>query len=209
MSEYIRYDDSNFLGSHINNAAEQMIAKANETGANYSLKFNGTDLYAHPGDTVDAAVDDWDKRGREAHEAWKLSPEGIEYARKEAIRVAERDAEIARRRQYWIDNPLPDPPFQMSDPDGWAECVAANGEDEHTYGGCGIVFAKRWACMMERDMAAGMTVSETAKLRQFEADVENQMTGFQWGCALSILCQVWKHGDDLRAWREADRKGAA
>lgn len=202
MPEYIRYDDGNFLGMHVNSAAAQMLEKANATGANYSLSFNGCDVLAHPGDTTEGIVADWDKRRDEAHAIWKASPEGQEYYRQEAIRKAERAAEIERRREYWRNNPVE--PFALKDADGWAQCVAANSDGG--YGEYALNYARQWACMMERDIAAGMTVAETATLRQHEADAEMQMSGFQWGCALSILTQVWEHGDELREWREAEKR---
>lgn len=52
-------------------------------------------------------------------------------------------------------------------------------------------------------MAAGATVIDCAKAASHEADVE-AITGFMYGCAVSILAKAWKHGDELRRWHNLD-----
>ena len=57
---------------------------------------------------------------------------------------------------------------------------------------------------MEREIKNGAQVNDIAEETSNEADKEG-ITGFQYGCALSILIQVWAHGAELKKWREAQR----
>lgn len=88
------------------------------------------------------------------------------------------------------------PTFTASDAGGWAKTVAANTDP---YGRAGVRFAARWASEMERRMAEGSTLAAVAHDASVWADDEG-ITGFMYGCAVSILSQVWTHGDALRRW---------
>lgn len=48
-------------------------------------------------------------------------------------------------------------------------------------------------------MAEGSTLAAVAHDASVWADDEG-ITGFMYGCAVSILSQVWTHGDALRRW---------
>lgn len=44
-------------------------------------------------------------------------------------------------------------------------------------------------------------VVDNANRLSHEADVEG-ITGFMYGCAVSILSQYWKYGEELRKWNK-------
>ena len=49
-----------------------------------------------------------------------------------------------------------------------------------------------------------MTVIEkNADRLSHEADIEG-ITGFMYGCAVSILAQCWKYGEELRKWNNRE-----
>lgn len=87
-------------------------------------------------------------------------------------------------------------PFNTSNPEGWQKTVDNNSDG---YGACGVRFAARWANYMERELATGAKLSDVADKASHEADKEG-ITGFMYGCAVSILSQVWTHGEELRRW---------
>lgn len=56
---------------------------------------------------------------------------------------------------------------------------------------------------MEGRIAKGETVAVCAKEMSHLADTEG-ITGFMYGCAVSILSQVWVHGEELRRWHNIE-----
>jgi len=92
-------------------------------------------------------------------------------------------------------------PFSIANTDGWNKTLEANTDG---YGAAGLRYAARWANYMEKEIANGNQLSDIAEQTSSEADKEG-ITGFQYGCALSILTQVWAHGAELKKWKEAQR----
>lgn len=78
----------------------------------------------------------------------------------------------------------------------WDKCKANNSDP---YGGAVITYLQRWADYMERDMAHGKALEDIAKPTSHEAN-EEQITGFMYGAAVSILARCWEHGEQLRRW---------
>ena len=60
-------------------------------------------------------------------------------------------------------------------------------------------YAERWANLMEERMAIGIDFGTMANNASRDANTEG-ITGFMYGCAVSILSQVWFHGEELRKW---------
>lgn len=105
--------------------------------------------------------------------------------------------------------------MRFKDEEGWLKSVEANTDP---YGAAIIRYAERWANLMEDRMASLLEgritpensqealladpsplVSEVAKQTSHDADTEG-ITGFMYGCAVSILSQVWYYGEALRRW---------
>ena len=82
----------------------------------------------------------------------------------------------------------------------WDKTVAANDDP---YGKAGVSYTQRWAEMMEAKLEAGEKLEDIADKTSHEADTEG-ITGFMYGCAVSILSQVWEHGEELRRWHNKD-----
>jgi len=82
----------------------------------------------------------------------------------------------------------------------WQKTVAANFDP---YGIAVVQYTQRWVELMEEQISAGMSVAEIAKETSHKADTEG-ITGFMYGCAVSILSQVWEHGEELRQWHNLD-----
>jgi len=89
---------------------------------------------------------------------------------------------------------------QLKDPETWQKYVEINDDD---YGSAVLRYAEEWANLMEKQMAAGATLEQIAKQTSHEADTEG-ITGFMYGCTVSILADVWEHGELLRKWHNLD-----
>lgn len=88
----------------------------------------------------------------------------------------------------------------ISDKESWDACVNANKD----FYGSGVVrYAEKWAELMESRIDSGDTVGDCAKATSHDADTEG-ITGFMYGCAVSILSKVWKYGEELRKWHNLD-----
>lgn len=90
--------------------------------------------------------------------------------------------------------------MRLIDKEGWEKTVAVNDDP---YGKAGVSFAERWANLMEARIANGERLADIAQATCREADTEG-ITGFMYGCAVSILSKVWAHGEELRRWHNLD-----
>ena len=90
--------------------------------------------------------------------------------------------------------------MKLRDSETWEKGLANNTDD---YGACGYRFAESWANLMEGRIANGETVADCAKETSHEADTEG-ITGFMYGCAVSVLSVVGEHGEELRRWHNLD-----
>ena len=90
--------------------------------------------------------------------------------------------------------------FSGDDHPDWLKTVEANQDG---YGAAVMSYASRWANLMEQRMADGTALSVCAEKTSHDADTEG-ITGFMYGCAVSILARVWKHGEALRCWHNLD-----
>ena len=79
--------------------------------------------------------------------------------------------------------------------------------NQDSYGLAVYTYAKRCAELLEKDIEengdAKTAIVVNAKKRSFEADVEG-ITGFMYGCAVSILSEVWEYGEILRRWHNKE-----
>jgi hypothetical protein len=90
--------------------------------------------------------------------------------------------------------------MELKNVEGWVKSKAANTDP---YGGAVISYVENWANLVERDIAAGKKLEDVAKATSHEADTDG-ITGFMYGAAVSVLAQVWVHGDALRRWHNLD-----
>lgn len=177
-------------GEDVSETARRMVALAKKSKGVVKAKFNDIELTANPDSKANDIVKFYNAETTKRHEAWKKSPAGNRAA---------REAEEARKRAAaacaeGIKS------FSLKDPDGWKQQVEKNQDG---YGSGVIRFAARWANLMEQKMAKGAKLKDIAEKTSHEADSEG-ITGFMYGCAVSILSQVWEHGEELRCWHNLD-----
>lgn len=174
---------------HIDKAASACVKLARETGEEVRCEFNGTDLVVLPGTTAADAVAAWDREMDRKAAEYRATPE-YKRAEKERQRV-ERDRRAASKAAL-----AGAPPISLREPEKWATCVRVNSDP---YGAAAVRYAETWARIMQVRMAAGATVADCADAASRLADNDG-ITGFQYGCAVSILAQTWEHGEELRRW---------
>lgn len=76
------------------------------------------------------------------------------------------------------------------------------------YGRICFIYAERWAGMLENEIEnssqnADEVIKENADRLSHIADEEG-ITGFMYGCAVSILTQCWQYGEELRKWNNKE-----
>ncbi len=90
----------------------------------------------------------------------------------------------------------------------WQEHLANNDDGRiDTYGGSVHFFAELWALLMEAEIANGKeleAVADECSRRANEIMGRYSMTGFQYGCAVSVLAGAWDHGEALRKWHNLE-----
>ena len=72
------------------------------------------------------------------------------------------------------------------------------------YGRATFDYAIKWAELMEEAIAGGAVLADVAKELSNKADEGIGITGFMYGCAVSILSHEWVHGEELRRWHNLD-----
>lgn len=82
----------------------------------------------------------------------------------------------------------------------WDKAVKVNDDP---YGSAAIRYAQRWAEAMEAEIASGKDLAAIASATSHSADTDG-ITGFMYGCAVSMLSQAWEHGEELRRWHNLD-----
>ena len=90
--------------------------------------------------------------------------------------------------------------MKLKNKEGWKKFVTINNDP---YGSGVVRYAERWANMMEQEMESGKLLIEIADATSHRADTEG-ITGYMYGCAVSILSQVWEHGEELRKWHNKE-----
>lgn len=86
--------------------------------------------------------------------------------------------------------------FDVVNEHRWLELVEKN---RASYGAAVMEYAASWAALMEQRMAAGESLETCADPTSDEADVDG-ITGFMYGCAVQVLAECWRHGEQLRRW---------
>jgi hypothetical protein len=177
-------------GDTIEDACREAVRLAKLLNLAVEFDFNEKKLTARP-ETDPLALAQYYR-----DECYRLHAEYL--ASPEYKRQIEESVRKQRDRDGALEAALAFAPAQMSlrEPELWRKSCEANTDD---YGGGVITFAERWARLMEARLAKGEPIAAMADECSGLADNEG-ITGFMYGCAVSILAQVWTHGEALRHW---------
>lgn len=84
----------------------------------------------------------------------------------------------------------------------WEKWVEINSKDGYSFGV--VTYARRWAKYMQHLMSKhNKTLPKIADKASNVSDIDG-ITGFMYGCAVAILSQCWKYGEELRRWHNKE-----
>jgi len=125
--------------------------------------------------------------------------------REQKERQAKRQAEYEAKRnkaELLLEGALSvAPELSLADADGWNKYREAN---RGGYGGACVRFAENWGRLMQARIEQGEALADIADECSTVADGPEGITGFMYGCAVQMLSQCWKHGEELRRWHNLD-----
>jgi hypothetical protein len=182
-------------GEHISIFVRRIIAAANDRGCVISGVFNGIPVIVNGDTDPDAAAMDWSDECVRRSKKWRQSPAGIKAKQDADDRAAQREKANAEVSSY-----IASVAMKVSDDQAWDDFVRRNTDP---YGAGVVRYAERWARLMQARMADGSKLEDIAKQASHDADNEG-VTGFMYGCAVSMLSQTWEHGEELRRWHNLD-----
>jgi hypothetical protein len=112
----------------------------------------------------------------------------IESEKRTRINLAESNAEkqIFELKTAGIN-------IELIDVDGWNKTLEKNSSG---YGKAAMDFAEGWAKLMQVEVLKGSDIKDCADKTSTELGFLG-ITGFQYGCAKSLLVQCWKYGKEL------------
>ena len=133
----------------------------------------------------------WEKEMQEYYN----SPEYVRDHAKSLKKENRKKAVVQKVRQFQKRNA----DFTIADKkkqEEWENCKAINSKDG--YSNCVIYYTILWAQYMEYLIAKhDKKLSDVWDMSSHLADIYG-ITGFMYGCAVSILSSVWKYGEELR-----------
>ena len=84
----------------------------------------------------------------------------------------------------------------------WEKFVEVNSK--HPYSEGVVTYARRWAKYMQHLMKEyNKSLPQIASKASYASDIEG-ITGFMYGCAVNMLSQCWKYGEELRRWHNKE-----
>ncbi len=127
-----------------------------------------------------------------AEKAYRKTPE---YRAKLCIRMVEQEV-------LAIDESTE---FEFKDDESksiWEKWVEIKSKND--YGPLVVAYARRWAKYMQHLMSKyNKTLSQIAYETSYVSDI-NGIAGYAYDCAVGILSQCWKYGEELRRWHNKE-----
>lgn len=84
----------------------------------------------------------------------------------------------------------------------WEQWVEINSHDGYSLGV--VTYARRWAKYMQHLMTKhSKAIYQIADKASHVSDIDG-ITGFMYGCAVAMLSECWKYGEELRRWHNKE-----
>jgi len=177
-------------GNTITEACKEAVMLANKKKMLIEFKFNDQIITASPRDNPETLSNNYITESHRKHQEYINSDE---YKMKQAEYERKELEKKEKLNTYLKDGPTK---MTLKDESGWLAACKANTDP---YGGAVIVYAEQWARLMEVRISKGEQLQSIAEECSHLADTDG-LTGFMYGCAVSILSSVWIHGKELRKW---------
>lgn len=204
-----KFKMTTYAGNDFVSVVLEAKAEATRKGCIVEFEFNGVTCFVHDKtnlrwllrDYMNSWTMGWKEVGPDCVK--KYSPEvEKEFKEKTAIKEekqkqqeAEWKAEDAKEKLAFEER-VKGIQIELSDEKGWNE-FKENNKDP--YGNACVEYAEGWAKLMQVEFAAGKKINDCAQKTSFELGFLG-ITGFMYGCAVSMLSQCWKYGEALRMW---------
>lgn len=176
-------------GEHISETAENMVKAAKVHFKRVTATFNDIALSASPSGTPQEIITYYNEESKRRHDAYINSPEYKE-------RQVKAEEEQRRKKSTLARALAVAPPLKVTDQAMWDSWVQANTDP---YGAATMRFTERWGKLMQAQIRQGKQLDACADECCSVADSEG-ITGFMYGCAVSMLAQCWEYGEQLRRW---------
>lgn len=118
---------------------------------------------------------------------------------KEAQRQKEQEKEDKKERSSFEEK-VKGVEIELLDAAKWGNYKKINTDP---YGACCVEYAEGWAKLMQVELSKGIKLIDCASSTSFELGFLG-ITGFMYGCAVSMLSECWKHGEELRKWHNKE-----
>ena len=141
---------------------------------------------------------------------WRLSAEeeltlgkAIQKSAEERKQREEKQAEEDRQKREVLEAKSEGIEFALkpNKKEEYRACVEKNSKDSYSKGV--IDYAKRWACLMQKELQDGAKLVDIADRTSHEADIEG-ITGFMYSAAVSSLAEFWEYGNELKRWHNGE-----
>lgn len=199
-------------GDVFSRVAETAKKKATEENCQVEFEFNGVNCLVNSSTNLDWLYRDysnswtigWKEVGPNCLESYPPELQETFDARtkereeKQALERAEWEAKDKAEREA-CEREVKGIELEFKDKAGWDNSREVNNDG---YGGAAMDYAEVWAKKMQLRISAGETVAECADYSQLGLGYLG-ITGFQFSCAVGILTQTWKHGEELRVWHNS------
>lgn len=180
-------------GSLVQNVLKEMLERARFINSRVSVVFHDDLIIVDPDMTLNEAISKWQKQIQKRTEKRQRS-----FQARKMNKEYEREAEEQQRK--FEEVLFGAPAMEISDEEAWKEWQENN---QDPYGSAVIRFAENWARIMQVCMSNGESLEECAEEASHTADNEG-ITGFMYGCAVSVLVTSWKYGERLRRWHNLE-----
>lgn len=194
-------------GNNFSTVSEKAKQIATEKNVTVEFEFNGviclvdkhTNLDWLYRDYSNSWTMDWKTVGANCLPEYDKKTQG-EFERRTKIREEKRAKEEAEYRakeqkeREQFEAKVKGIELELSDVEGWNKSREVNSDG---YGGAALDYAEGWAKLMQIEIAKGKSIAECYDYTQKGLGFLG-ITGFQFGCAASVLSQTWKHGEELR-----------
>lgn len=209
MKKYIL---KTYGGDTFTEVAQQAKLLTAEKGV-VQFEFNGVECIVDANTNLDwlwrdylhAHLMDWKEVGPDCPElystelAQEIRKKKLEQEEEARVREEEWRKKDALERAAFAEK-TNDIEIELSDPEGWKKFKESNTDP---YGACCVEYAEGWAKLMQAEFAKGKKIADCAKETSFQLGFLG-ITGFMYGCAVSMLAKCWKHGEALRMWHNLD-----
>jgi hypothetical protein len=200
-------------GNMFGDVCKKAKGKAYMQNVLVEFDFNGITCIVGPKTNLDflyrdydnAFIMEWKTIGPDCKEKYdKETQKELDKRKSEAEKKAKIESEKRLKKEEQekesLESQIKGVELELLKPEIWNKSREVNTDP---YGKAALDYAEAWAKLMQVQISEGKTVVECAEETQNGLGFMG-ITGFMYGCAVNLLSQSWKHGEDLRKWHNKE-----